>query len=104
SNPANITSGLCPNGAGPAPPIFPPVPCSSTSDPNTSNNTTLATQTVVIASSNLSISKIVQSAVTAASNPNQTGPIGPATPQNGASVTGTSVLPGTSLIYRLTIT
>ncbi|MEK7832118.1 MAG: hypothetical protein AAB401_13580, partial [Acidobacteriota bacterium] len=103
ANPANITSGLCPN-AGPAPPPYPPVACGATTDPNTSNNTTLPTQTVVIASSNLSISKIVQSAVTSASNPNQTGPIGPATPPNGAAVTGTAVLPGTALTYRITLT
>lgn len=101
SNPANITSGLCPNVN---PPAFPPTVCGATTDPNTSNNTTLPTQTVVIASSNLSISKIVQSAVTSASNPNQTGPIGPATPQNGAAVTGTAVLPGTFLTYRITLT
>ncbi|HUC20742.1 MAG TPA: DUF11 domain-containing protein, partial [Candidatus Polarisedimenticolaceae bacterium] len=104
ANPANITSGLCPNGAGPVPPPFPPIVCDSSPDPNTSNNTTLQTQTVVVASSNLSISKIVQSAVTAASNPNQTGPIGPATPGNGAAVTGTAVLPGTFLTYRLIVT
>ncbi len=103
SNPANITSGLCPN-AGPTPPVFPPSACASTGDPNTSNNTTLPTQTVVVASSNLSVSKIVQSAVTAASNPNQTGPIGPATPPNGAVTTGTAVLPGTLLTYRVTLT
>jgi uncharacterized repeat protein (TIGR01451 family) len=103
SNPANITSGLCPNPVNPGP-VFPPSVCGGTPDPNTANNTTLPTQTVVIASSNLSISKIVQSAVTAASNPNQTGPIGPATPQNGAAVTGTAVLPGTLLTYRITLT
>lgn len=101
SNPANITSGLCPNTSVP---IFPPIVCDGTSDPNTSNNTTLPTQTVVIASSNLSISKIVQSAVTSASNPNQTGPIGPATPPNGTVTTGTAVLPGTFLTYRITLT
>ncbi|MBL8187471.1 MAG: DUF11 domain-containing protein [Acidobacteria bacterium] len=101
SNPANITSGLCPNTSVP---IFPPVVCGGTDDPNTSNNTTLPTQTVVIASSNLSISKIVQSAVTSASNPNQTGPIGPATPPNGTVTTGTAVLPGTYLTYRITLT
>jgi uncharacterized repeat protein (TIGR01451 family) len=104
SNPANIASGLCPNGVGPVPPIFPPVACASTPDPNTANNTTLPTQTVVVASSNLSVSKIVQSAVTAASNPNQTGPIGPATPPNGVGATGTAVLPGTLLTYRITLT
>ncbi|MBI1765808.1 MAG: DUF11 domain-containing protein, partial [Acidobacteria bacterium] len=103
SNPANITSGLCPN-AGPVPPVFPPSACLSTADPNTSNNTTLPTQTLVISSSNLTVSKIVQSAVTAASNPNQTGPIGPGTPPNGAVTTGTAVLPGTFLTYRLTVT
>jgi len=104
TDPAIITSGLCPNGPGPVPPSFPPVPCASTPDPNTSNNTSQTTQNVVVASSNLSITKIVQSAVTAASNPNQTGPIGPATPQNGAVTTGTAVLPGTTLTYRITIT
>lgn len=101
SNPANITSGLCPNATAP---VFPPVVCNGTDDPNTSNNTTLPTQTVVIASSNLSITKIVQSAVTAASNPNQTGPIGPATPPNGTITTGTAVLPGTFLTYRIVVT
>lgn len=101
SNPANITSGLCPNANVP---IFPPVVCGGTDDPNTSNNTTLPTQNIVIASSNLSISKIVQSAVTSASNPNQTGPIGPATPPNGTVTTGTAVLPGTFLTYRITLT
>ena len=101
SNPANIASGLCPAAT---PPGFPPVSCAGTPDANPSNNTTVATQNVIIASSNLSVSKIVQSAVTAASNPNQTGPIGPATPPNGAGVTGTAVLPGTYLTYRITLT
>ena len=101
SNPANITSGVCPN-AGPTP--FPPTTCGGTADPNTGNNTTLPTQTVVISSSNLSITKVVQSAVTAASNPNQTGPIGPATAPNGTATTGTAVLPGTFLTYRITLT
>jgi uncharacterized repeat protein (TIGR01451 family) len=84
NDPAIITSGLCPNGLGPVPPVFPPVPCPGTNDPNSSNNVSPTTQNVVVSSSNLTISKIVQSAVTAASNPNQTGPIGPATPPNGA--------------------
>ncbi|MDX2032752.1 MAG: hypothetical protein SF339_18895 [Blastocatellia bacterium] len=101
ANPANITSGLCAN-TGPSP--FPPVTCGATADPNPGNNTTLATQTLVIASSNLTVSKIVQSAVTSASNPNQTGPLGPATPPNGAVTTGTAVLPGTFLTYRITLT
>ncbi len=101
ANPANITSGLCPNAAAP---VFPPSACASTADPNTANNTSLATQTLAIASSNLTVSKIVQSAVTSASNPNQTGPLGPATPPNGAALTGTAVLPGTYLTYRVTIT
>jgi uncharacterized repeat protein (TIGR01451 family) len=91
SNPANITSA--PNGATPGTP-----------DPNSGNNTSLPTQTVVVASSNLTISKIVQSGVTVASNPNQTGPIGPATPANGAGMTGTAVIPGTYMTYRVTIT
>ncbi|MBK6796406.1 MAG: DUF11 domain-containing protein [Acidobacteria bacterium] len=101
SNPANITSGLCPNAA---PPVFPPSACESTDDPNTANNTTLPTQTGVIASSNLTISKVVQSAVTTASNPAQAGVIGPATPPNGAITSGTAVLPGTFLTYRVTVT
>ncbi|MFN0111622.1 MAG: hypothetical protein ACKVZH_22400 [Blastocatellia bacterium] len=101
SNPANIGSGLCQNAA---PPIYPPASCAGTPDANTTNNTTLPTQTVVVASSNLTISKIVQSAVTVASNPNQTGPIGPATPPNGAGTTGTAVLPGTYMTYRVTLT
>ncbi|MEK7833281.1 MAG: hypothetical protein AAB401_19480, partial [Acidobacteriota bacterium] len=104
SNPANIASGLCPNGAGPVPPPFPPVSCAGTPDSNPANNTTVPTQNVVIASSNLSVTKIVQSAVTSASNPNQTGPIGPATPPNGTATTGTAVLPGTYLTYRVTLT
>ncbi len=103
SNPANITSGLCPNPVNPGP-VFPPSVCGGTPDSNTANNTTVPTQTVVIASSNLTISKIVQSAVTSASNPNQTGPIGPATPPNGTITTGTAVLPGTALTYRITLT
>lgn len=89
-NGANITSA--PNGSTPG-----------TADPNTGNNTTLPIQTVVIASSNLTVTKIVQSAVTAGSNPNQTGPIGPATAPNGTATTGTAVLPGTYLTYRVTI-
>ena len=91
ANGANITSA--PNGSNPG-----------TADPNTGNNTSLPTQTVVVASSNLSVTKVVQSAVTAASNPNQTGPIGPATAPNGTATTGTAVLPGTYLTYRVTVT
>jgi large repetitive protein len=91
ANAANITSA--PSGTTPG-----------TADPNPGNNTSLPTQTVVISTANLTISKIVQSAVTAASNPNQTGPIGPATVPNGAGLTGTAVLPGTYLTYRVTIT
>jgi len=91
ANGANITSA--PNGSIPGTP-----------DPNTANNTTLPTSTVVIAASNLSVTKIVQSAVTSASNPNQTGPIGPATTPNGAGLTGTAVLPGTYLTYRVVVT
>ncbi len=91
ANGANITSA--PNGSNPG-----------TGDPNPGNNTSLPTQTVVVASSNLTVSKIVQSAVTSASNPNQTGPIGPATPPNGVATTGTAVLPGTYLTYRITLT
>ncbi|MBS1790824.1 MAG: DUF11 domain-containing protein [Acidobacteria bacterium] len=102
SNPANITSGLCPNPVNPGP-VFPPSVCGGTADPNTANNTTVATQTAVIASTNLGVTKIVQSAVTAASNPNQTGPLGPATPQNGTATTATAVLPGTQLTYRITL-
>lgn len=91
ANGANITSA--PNGSNPG-----------TADPNPGNNTSLPTQTVVVASSNLTVSKIVQSAVTSASNPNQTGPIGPATPPNGVATTGTAVLPGTYMTYRITLT
>lgn len=91
ANAANITSA--PSGTTPG-----------TADPNPGNNTTLPTQTVVVASSNLTVSKIVQSAVTAASNPNQTGPLGPATVPNGVGLTGTAVLPGTYLTYRITLT
>jgi uncharacterized repeat protein (TIGR01451 family) len=91
SNPANITSA--PNGSQPGTP-----------DANPGNNTSLPTSTVVIAASQLSITKIVQSGVTAASNPNQTGPIGPASVSGGSGTTGTAVLPGTHLTYRITIT
>ncbi|MFN0112301.1 MAG: hypothetical protein ACKVZH_25855 [Blastocatellia bacterium] len=100
SNPANIVTGLCPNTPSP----YPPVSCAGTPDANPANNTTLPTQNIIIASSNLSVTKIVQSAVTSASNPNQTGPIGPATPPNGTVTTGTAVLPGTYLTYRITLT
>jgi uncharacterized repeat protein (TIGR01451 family) len=91
ANAANITSA--PSGTTPG-----------TADPNPGNNTTLPTQTIVVASSNLTITKIVQSAVTAASNPNQTGPIAPATAPNGVGLTGTAVLPGTYLTYRVVLT
>lgn len=105
ANAANITSG-----PGSAPP--PPGPAEengvnqtgSTPDPNPSNNTSLTVPTVVISSSQLEVTKIVQSGVTSASNPNQTGPIGPATTPNGVGVTGTAVLPGTVLTYRITVT
>jgi len=90
SNPARITSSA--NGGTPATP-----------DPNTGNNASLPTQTVVVAASQLSITKIVQSAVTSASNPNQTGPIGPASVSNGTGTTGTAVLPGTYMTYRITV-
>lgn len=60
--------------------------------------------TQIIQCAILSVTKIVQSAVTVASNPNQTGPIGPASPNGGVGVTGTAVLPGTRITYRLTIT
>jgi uncharacterized repeat protein (TIGR01451 family) len=63
---------------------------------------TLTTPVAVAAS--IVTSKIVQSGVTTASNPNQTGPIGPATAQNGMGTTGTSVLAGTFLTYRVTVT
>lgn len=101
SNPANIASGLCPTATAPN---YPPATCAGTPDANPGNNTTTPTQTAVVASSNLTVSKIVQSAVTVASNPNQTGPIGPATPPNGAGTTGTAVVPGTYLTYRITLT
>ncbi len=91
SNPAHITSA--PGGSS--------LP---TPDPNPGNNSSLSTSTLVVTASNLSISKIVQSAVTVASDPNQTGPLGPATPPNGSGTTGTTVVPGTLLTYRLTIT
>ena len=101
TNPANITSGLCPNTT---PPAFPPVVCAVAGDQNTSNNTTVPTSNVVIASSNLSVTKIVQSGVTSMSNPNQTGTIVPATPPNGTATTGMAVLPGTFLTYRVVVT
>jgi uncharacterized repeat protein (TIGR01451 family) len=101
TDPAIATSGLCPAGGGSP---FPPVPCPSTNDPNSANNVSPTTSNVVVANSNLTVSKIVQSAVTSASNPNQTGPIGPATAPNGPGVTGTAVLPGTFMTYRVTIT
>lgn len=91
SNPANITSAA----AGGTP---------STPDPNTGNNTSSATSTLVVVTANLAITKIVQSAVTVGSNGNQTGPLGPATPPNGSATTSTTVVPGTFLTYRLTVT
>ncbi len=54
-NSANIASGLCPNSA---PPTFPPVACDSTSDSNPGNNTSPATQTLVVALSDLGITKV----------------------------------------------
>lgn len=104
-NAANITSGpgtlpqAFTNGASSVAQL------DSTPDPNTSNNTSLPIPTLVIASSNLSVTKIVQSGVTAASNPNQTGPIGPGTDDlTNLGTTGTAVLPGTLLTYRITVT
>jgi uncharacterized repeat protein (TIGR01451 family) len=51
----------------------------------------------------LSVTKIVQSAVSVASLPAQTGPLGPASASNGAGTTGTAVIPGTRLSYRITV-
>ncbi|MBX3277222.1 MAG: DUF11 domain-containing protein [Acidobacteria bacterium] len=104
-NAANITSGPGSNPPPPGPAEENGVnQIGSTPDPNTSNNTSLPIPTIVVSSSNLTVTKIVQSGVTSASNPNQTGPIGPATPPNGAVATGTAVLPGTVLTYRVTVT
>jgi uncharacterized repeat protein (TIGR01451 family) len=75
ANGANITSA--PNGSTPGTP-----------DPNPGNNTSLQTSTVVIASSNLAITKAILSATFAQSPPAQAG----------------AVVPGTVLVYRLTIT
>lgn len=80
---------------------------------NTATITTAGTGTIAIGTSTttavvapcatLNVTKIVQSAVTQASNPNQTGPIGPASPNGGVGVTGTAVLPGTRMTYRLNV-
>jgi len=91
ANAANITSA--PNGLAPGAP-----------DPNPGNNQSQTTSTPVVAGSQLSITKIVQSAVTVASLPNQTGPLSPASPSDGSGTTGTAVVPGTRLTYRVTLT
>ncbi len=101
SNPASIASGLCPNSGSS---LFPPVSCVGTPDANPANNKTPATQNLIVASSNLSVTKVVQYAVTAASSPNETGPIAPATPANGVATTGAAVIAGTYLTYRVTLT
>lgn len=75
ANSANITSA--PNGSTPG-----------TADPNPGNNTTLPVTTVVIASSQLSITKTVLSATFATTPPAPAG----------------AVIPGTNLTYRLTVT
>ena len=80
---------------------------------NTATINTAGTGTIAVGTSTstatvqpcavLSVTKIVQSAVTQASNPNQTGPIGPASPNGGTGATGTAVLPGTRMTYRLNV-
>lgn len=55
------------------------------------------------AASQLSVTKTVQSAVSAESQPAQTGPLGPASASNGVGTTGTAVIPGTRLTYRITV-
>jgi uncharacterized repeat protein (TIGR01451 family) len=60
----------------------------STPDPNPGNNTAVATNTVVVAQSQLSINKSIQSATFAQSPPATAG----------------SVVPGTQLTYRITVT
>ncbi len=74
ANPANITSA--PGGTQPATP-----------DPNPGNNTSVPTSTVVIAASQLAISKAIQSATFATSPPSPSG----------------AVVPGTFLTYRITV-
>ncbi len=81
---------------------------------NTATITTAGTGTIAVGTSTttatvapcatLNVTKIVQSAVTQASNPNQTGPIGPASPNGGTGLTGTAVVPGTRMTYRLNVT
>lgn len=96
SNEANIASAA--NGS-----------TTGTPDPNTANNTSLPTSTPVSTGSQLTISSIVQSAVTQASNPNRVGPVNPASPSGtlaapGTATTGAAALPGTELTYRLIVT
>ncbi|MBK6796885.1 MAG: DUF11 domain-containing protein [Acidobacteria bacterium] len=66
------------------------------------------TSTVSLAASQLSITKVAQSGVTQASNPTQTGPIFPIAPSGlltspGAATSGSAVIPGTQLTYRLMV-
>ncbi len=80
-----------------------------TPDPNTANNTSLPTSTPILAGSQLTITSIVQSAATQASNPNRTGPLNAASASGtlaapGTGTTGTPVVPGTELTYRLIVT
>jgi uncharacterized repeat protein (TIGR01451 family) len=74
-NQVNITSA--PGGTTPATP-----------DPNAGNNTAVAVNTVVIANSQLSISKVISSATFAQSPPAAAG----------------AVVPGTQMTYRITVT
>ncbi|MDX2033450.1 MAG: hypothetical protein SF339_22430 [Blastocatellia bacterium] len=108
--PASVPQGtLIENRAGIASRALAGQPNAVTADPNAANNTSLPVNTQVVLAANLTISKIVQSAMTEASNPNQTGPLGPASPSGavatpGAATTGTAVVPGTPLTYRITVT
>ena len=106
---ASIPQGmLVVNNANIASRALPGQPNSVTADPNSANNAGVPTSTMVVAGSNLAITKIVQSGMTPASNPNQTGPIAPGSPTGpvgtpGTATTGTPVIPGTTLTYRLTV-
>jgi uncharacterized repeat protein (TIGR01451 family) len=108
--PASVQQGtLIENAASIASRALAGQPNAVTADPNSANNISLPTNTQVVQAANLSITKVVQSAVTQASLPNQTGPIGPASATGSVSVpgtgtTGTAVVPGTNLTYRITVT
>ncbi|MBK7601247.1 MAG: DUF11 domain-containing protein [Acidobacteria bacterium] len=81
----------------------------TTNDPNSSNNTSLATSTATNAASQLTITKVVQSAVTTISYPSPAGPVGPASTSGtlalpGTGTTSVAVIPGTTMTYNLVVT